>query len=216
MATNTTLLPVGTRWCSEWGGRSGAGPGERRGVLLPQRAEPAAPQPRLHLPLIPLRQAAAGDALCAPLLTRHHALAQYLQGESPAPAPTDHTHSRVPQITAIPTHPQTTPTQSLGLQATPSFKAHPRSPAAPGPRPLQGPSALPCGAARCPHLSSSFPFRTALTTGASLRGWPITSTTLSTRPPVSASDAPSRSPRPLARLSCPPLCFLCSLRSSAG
>ncbi|KAL4674418.1 hypothetical protein H8959_018352 [Pygathrix nigripes] len=35
--------------------------------------------PRLHLPLIPLRQAPAGDALRSPFLPWHHAFAQHLQ-----------------------------------------------------------------------------------------------------------------------------------------
>uniref|UniRef100_A0A803VP90 Uncharacterized protein n=1 Tax=Ficedula albicollis TaxID=59894 RepID=A0A803VP90_FICAL len=45
------------------------------------------PQPGLLLPLLPLRQAAAGDALRAPLLARHHAPAQHLQGDTAACVP---------------------------------------------------------------------------------------------------------------------------------
>lgn len=56
--------------------------------------------------------------------------------------------------------------------------------------------------ARPPPPPVPFPFRTALTTGASLRGWPITSTTLSTRPPVSGlHPAPQEPPLPTHRFS---------------
>lgn len=115
------------------------------------------PQPRLHLPFIPLHQAPAGDALRAPLLPRHHALAQHLQGESQASCPRPTPPARTPDL----------------------------SPAWPGP------------------ISALLPFRTAPTTGASLRGWPITSTTLSTRPRVSGfgdSAPPASLHSPLAPL----------------
>ena len=103
------------------------------------------PQPRLHLPLIPLHQAPAGDALRAPLLPRHHALAQHLQGEPPAARPSP----------SPPALPSLVPLTWV--------------------LPSTGPGSIP----------ALLPFRTAPTTGASPRGWPITSTTLSTRPPVS-------------------------------
>lgn len=91
MATSTTSRPAGTQWCSEWGQEGGDG-GWVWEASGPAPAEPASPQPRLHLPLIPLRQALAGDTLRAPLLSRHHALAQHLQGEHlgghpPGPGP---------------------------------------------------------------------------------------------------------------------------------
>ena len=35
----------------------------------------------MHVSLFPLREETTGDSVCAPLLPRHHAPAQHLQGE---------------------------------------------------------------------------------------------------------------------------------------
>lgn len=179
MATNMTSRPVGTRWYSEWGRVGGGGRGRGRPADLPPLNWLPRPQPCLHLPLIPLHQAPAGDALRASLLPRHHAVAQHLQGEPPA--------------------------------------------ACPGPSPPALPSLVPLtwvlpsiGPGSIPAL---LPFRTAPTTGASPRGWPITSTTLSTHRQVSGLGPCSPFEHPFtqalpSRASL--LCFLFSLWSSAG
>lgn len=61
-------------------------------------------QPRLHLPLIPLCQAPTGDALRTPLLPRHHALAQHLQGKAPGLVSQAHPPSPRPRRTQLSAH----------------------------------------------------------------------------------------------------------------
>lgn len=80
------------------------------------------------------------------------------------------------------------------LPSVPDSSTQPRPLSPPHPRPTHMaltpptqalPSALPS------PILALLPFRTAPTTGASLRGWPITSTTLSTRPLVSGFGDPA-------------------------